>query len=274
MSGAQPQSVGSYLYCIGYSQPLAGSGYQFVTAGIAGRPARVITQGDLAAIVSDSPTDQYDVTLENVRAHEGVVEEAMQLTDVLPVSFGTVASSDQEVQERLLQAESEALRSQLEYIRSRVEMGVRAIWEQDALFAQIVAENSDLQALREQIAGTTPEETYDLRIQIGELTDAAIQRQRELDSEALLDALSPLAVDTKTNRLITDMMVLNAAFLVDKSQTQAITDQVNALQQSNAGRMIIRLVGPLPPYNFISIVLHWATPGEEVGEESSDAVTR
>ncbi|HEU0028266.1 MAG TPA: GvpL/GvpF family gas vesicle protein [Ktedonobacterales bacterium] len=274
MSGAQPQSVGSYLYCVAYSQSFTGSGSQFQATGVEGRPVRVITQGDLAAIVSDSPSDQYDVTLDNVRAHEAVVEEAMQRADVLPVSYGTVAGSDQEVQERLLQAESETLRSQLEHVRNRVEMGVRALWEQDALFAQIIAQNSDIQALREQIVGTTPEQTYDLRIQIGELTDAAIQHQREVDSAAILGELSPLAIETRTNRLITDMMIVNAAFLVDKSQMQAFTERVNALRQASAGRVTFQLAGPLPPYNFISIVVHWATPNEAASEEPSDAVTQ
>jgi hypothetical protein len=265
MSSAQSQSVGSYLYCVTYSQPFTGSGSSFQTTGIAGRPARLVTSGDLAAIVSDSPSDQYDVTLENVHAHEGVIEEAMRRADVLPVSFGTVASSDQEVQERLLRDEAEELRAQLERIRNRVEMGVKALWEQEALFAQIATEYSDIQALRDQIVGTTPEQTYDLRIQLGELTNTAIERQREQDATTILDTLSPLAVDTRTNKLITDMMIVNASFLVDRNQTQAFSEQVNALQQANAGRMIFQLAGPLPPYNFVMLVVRW--------EEPSDAVT-
>lgn len=272
MSDTQPQSEGSYLYCVAYSQPFAGNGAQFKATGMSGRPVRVITQGDLAAIVSDSPNDQYDVTIENVRAHEGVVEEAMQRADVLPVSFGTVAGSDQEVRERLLQSESAELHAQLEHIKNCVEMGVRALWEQEALFTYIVNGSPDIQALREQIVGTTPEETYDIRIQIGELTDAAIQSRRDQDSAALLDAISPLAVDVRTNRLITDMMIINAAFLVDKNQIQAFVNKVNALQQANVGRIIIQSAGPLPPYNFVSVVVRWMAPGEN--EEASDAVAQ
>lgn len=265
MSSTQPQNAGTYLYGVTHSQPFVGDGSKFQAQGIAGRPVRVIEQGDLAAIVSDSPSDQYDITLDNVTTHENVVEEAMQRTDVLPVSFGTVAHSDQEVRERLLQQESDDLHEQLMHTKNRVELGVKAIWDQDALFAQIAAEDSDIQALRNEIVGTTPEETYDLRLELGELTDAAIQRQREQDSAAILDALSPLAVDTRTNRLMTDMMIVNASFLVDKNQVQAFTDQVNALRQAYAGKITFQFVGPLPAYNFITIALSW--------EEPSDAVT-
>ena len=261
MSNAQPQSVGTYLYCVTRSQPFAGNGTRFQAEGIAGRSARmVVSETGLAAIVSDSPQDEYDITLENVTAHERVIEAAMQKTDVLPASFGTVAGSDQEVVDQLLRREAGELQPQLEWVTNRIEMGVKALWNQDALFSQIVAEDSTIQDLSNQIAGTTPEETYDLRIQLGELADAAIQRQRELDADAILDALSPLAVDTRTNDIITDLMIVNASFLVDRNQVQAFTDKVNALQQASDGRLTIQLAGPLPPYNFVSVVVHWEEP--------------
>jgi hypothetical protein len=243
-----------------------GNGSAFQAQGIAGRPVRVISQSGLAVLGSDSPTEEYEITLDNVTAHERVIEAAMQRADVLPVSFGMVAQDDQEVRNLLLQAEYDELREQLDHVKGRVEMGVKALWDQNALFSQIAAEVPAIQQLRDQIVGTTPEETYDLRLELGELTDQAIQRQREQDTATILDALSPLAVDTTTNPIITDMMIVNASFLVDKQQVQAFTNAVKALQQNNAGRMTLQSVGPLPPYNFVSVVVRW--------EEPSGAITQ
>jgi hypothetical protein len=265
MSGAQPQSVGSYLYCVTRSQPFAGNGSRLQVEGIAGQPARtVLSETGLAAIVSDSLQDEYDITPENVTAHERVIEAVMQQADVLPASFGTVASSDQEVLDQLLTRESGELLRQLEWVENRVEMGVKALWEQGTLFSEIAAEDSAIQELRDQIVGTSPEETYDLRLQLGELTDAAIQLKREQDAAAILDALSPLAVDSRINDIITDMMIVNASFLVERNQVQIFTDKVNALQQASSDRMTIRLAGPLPPYNFVSVVVHWEEPSSAI----------
>jgi hypothetical protein len=269
MSNAQPQqfqSMGTYLYAVTYAQPFQGAGGGLQARGIAGLPVRIVSHGDLAAIVSDSPSDQYDVTLDLVTAHEGVVEEAMQRSDVLPVSFGTVAASDQEVKERLLQSETNELHEQLQTVKNRVELGVKALWEQNFLFAQIVAEDPRIQALREQIVGTTPEQTYDVRLQLGELTDAAIQRRRQQDSQVILDAFSPLAADTRVNDIITDMMIVNAAFLVDKSQVQAFTAAVNNLQQATQGQAILQYAGPLPPYNFVRLTVHWEEPSGAIAQ--------
>lgn len=269
MSKAQSEAFGAYLYCVTYAKPFGGnggSGAGLQTQGIAGRPVRVVRQGDLAAVVSDSPLEEYDITRDNVTAHEQVIEEVMRRTDVLPVSFGTVAGSDREVRERLLQSESDELHRQLEYVKNRVELGVRALWEQDRLFAEIVAGDERIQALRDQIVGTTPEQTYDIRIQLGELTNAAIERTREQDAAAILDALSPLAMDTRTNEVITDMMVLNAAFLVDKANVQAFASKVNTLNQSYGGRMSLQYAGPLPPYSFVSVAVHWEEPSGAVAQ--------
>ena len=265
MTSPEPANVGTYLYGVTYSQPFVGDGTALHARGIAGRPVRVVRQADLAAIVSDSPSDQYDITHDNVTAHESVVEEAMARADVLPVSFGTVANNDQEVQQQLLQRESAELHEQLGRVQNRVELGVKALWVQEALFAQIAAEDGTIRELSEQIAGTTPEETYDIRLQLGEYIDAAIQNTREQDSAAILDALSPVAVDVRTNNIMTDMMIVNASFLVDKNQVQAFSDKVSTLQQAYAGRMTFQFVGPLPPYNFVTIAVQW--------EEPSDALT-
>ena len=83
--------------------------------------------------------------------------------------------------------------------------------------------------------------------------------------ELYLDALEPLAVETRLNQNQTDMMLLNAAFLVDKSQEQAFDARVQALGEAQAGRQIFRYLGPLPPYNFVDLRLQW--------EEAPDGAT-
>jgi len=52
-------------------------------------------------------------------------------------------------------------------------------------------------------------------------------------------------------------MLLNAAFLVDKSQEQAFDATVQALREAQGERQIFQYVGPLPPYNFVDIELRW-----------------
>jgi hypothetical protein len=181
----------------------------------------------------------------------------MTRSDVLPVAFGTVAESDQQVQERLLHGAADELHRALEAVRGRIELELKVLWNEERVFADIVAENDDMRALRDSLAGQPPEATRDGRIRLGELVAAALQRKSEAEAAALLEALKPLAVETRVNNNLGDMMLLNAAFLVDKSQEQAFDAKVQALGEAQAGRQIFQYVGPLPPYNFVDIRLRW-----------------
>jgi hypothetical protein len=181
----------------------------------------------------------------------------MTRSDVLPVAFGTVAESDQQVQEQLLRGAADDLHRALEEVRGRIELELKVLWNEERLFAEIMAENDDIHALRDSLADQPPEVTQYERIRLGELVAAALQRKSEAEAAALLDALEPLAVETRVNDNLGDMMLLNAAFLVDKSQEQAFDANVQALGEAQAGRQIFRYLGPLPPYNFVEIRLRW-----------------
>jgi Gas vesicle synthesis protein GvpL/GvpF len=259
MGQTSPSTTGTYIYCIARAQPFEQGGSPFTAPGIGGRdkPVRLLTSDDLAAVVSDAPRDGYDVTRENLLAHQRVITQAMTRSDVLPVSFGTVAESDQQVQEQLLHGAAGDLHRALAAVQGCIELDLKVLWNEERLFAEIRAENDDIRALRDSLAGQPPEATQYERIRLGQLVAAAIQRKSEEEAAALLDALEPLAVETRVNENQTDMMLLNAAFLVDKSQEQAFDATVQALGAAQAGRQIFQYVGPLPPYNFVDIRLQW-----------------
>ena len=258
--GQTPTSnTGTYIYCIARAQPFEQGDLPFTTPGLGGpdKPVRLLTYDDVAAVVSDATRDDYNVTRENLLAHQRVIMQAMTRSDVLPVSFGTVADRDQQIQEQLLRGAADDLHRALAEVQGCIELELKVLWNEERLFAEIMAENDDIRALRDNLAGQPPEATQYERIQLGERVAAAIQRKSEAEAAALLEALEPLAVATRVNENQTDMMLLNAAFLVDKSQEQAFDAKVQALGEAQAGRQIFQYVGPLPPYNFVDIRVDW-----------------
>jgi len=168
-----------------------------------------------------------------------------------------VARDDQDVREKLLRREHDALLEHLAYVHERVELELKLLWNRDRLFAEIAEERDDIRRLRDVVTNRPPDSAYFERIQLGELTNAAIIEKRERDAEAILDELSPLAVDVQVNRLLTDMMVLNASFLVDKGRVKEFDREVQRLGELHAERLIFQYLGPLPPYSFISISVSW-----------------
>ena len=249
--------MGTYVYCVGNAESFGPSRSSLSGQGVGGPDVRTVEYGGLAAVVSDAPKTGYDITRDNLMAHQRVVEESMRHSDVLPVAFGTVARDDQDVREKLLRREHDELQEYLAYVQGRVELGLKALWNRDRLFAEIVAERGDIRSLRDLLADRPPDSAYFERIQLGELTNAAIVEKRDYDAEAILESLRPLAVDLQENRLLTDMMILNVSFLVDRDQIETFDAQVQQLGELHADRLVFQYVGPLPPYSFVNINVSW-----------------
>jgi hypothetical protein len=209
------------------------------------------------AIVSEAPLAALNITRDNLLAHQRVIDAAMRHADILPVAFGTVARDDREVREKLLLREHDGLQEHLAYVQGRAELGLKVLWNRDALFEEVVAERDDIRALRDRVANRPPDTAYFERIQLGELTNAAIAEKRGRDAAIVLDGLRPLAVDLEENRLLTDLMIVNASFLVDRDRIDDFDARVRRLGAVHADRLVFQYVGPLPPYSFVNISVSW-----------------
>jgi hypothetical protein len=253
-----PQSetpIGKYMYCIIRSPDPR----RFTTLGIGERGDVVHTVHfeDLAAVVSDSPVVEYDSSRRNMMAHTLVLEEVMRDFTILPVRFGTVAPSVEAIQEKLLKRRFGEFHGLLQEMEGRVELGLKAFWYEDVIFQEIVKENPPIRRLRDSLTGRPSEETYYERIRLGEMIEAAMWKKRDEDAEKILTALRLLVRETQTNKVIMDRMVLNAAFLVDEARQAEFDAAMEKLDQEMGKRLIFKYVGPVPPYNFVNIVVAW-----------------
>lgn len=259
-SNAPVAPTGSYIYCIVPAQPLAHAKRPTKVAGVGGEqsPVRIVRSDDLAAVVSDVAVKRFDISRQNLLAHERVIQEVMARVDVLPCGFGTVAASDEAIREDLLRPRRDELLSQLDRVRGHVEIGLMVLWERERLLADIVDENEHIRRKRDALAGQPQDTAYYERMSLGQAVAAAIEQRREREAAALLADLQPLSTESRVNSIISDMMILNAAFLVERDRIPAFDERVGELTEASAGRQVFRYARPLPPYNFVGIT---PTPG-------------
>src|SRR5207237_8016462 len=88
-------------------------------------PAEISTvhYKDIAAVVSDTPIEVLDATRENVLAHERVNEAVMRYQTVIPMSFGTVFKTRDDIVE-LLRGAHGAFQDVLSKMQNQVESGL------------------------------------------------------------------------------------------------------------------------------------------------------
>jgi hypothetical protein len=245
----------TYVYGVAPAEPFRNGSPRLRTPGIGGRGdlVRTIEFEDLVAVVSDVPGLRFDLSRENLLDHQRVLEEVLNRSDVLPFSFGTVAESDEEVRESLLRDGFHALHEQLAYIRGCVELEVKVFWDPERLFTEIAEENDDVRALRDAVAQLPEEAAYMEKITLGQLTQTEIDLKSEWEAEGALDVLAPYAIEVVQAPNLTETMLLNAAFLVERSREAEFDAVVTAFGEAQAGRLILHYVGPLPPYSFINL---------------------
>jgi hypothetical protein len=243
-----PPEHGTYLYCLAWTASLPDAKALKGTGLGAGGSLRFIAHEDISAVVGDAPPGEIQASRRNIRAHEEVVEEVLQHSDVLPVRFGLVASDDQEIRDQLLARQYRSLSTQLERVRGRVELVLKASWDEGQLFDELRRANPDL-AAQSRAEGMS----LDDKIEIGRRVEEAIATLREEESERLVDELRPLASDLEMLPHTSELMFLNAAFLVDRKKVEEFDKQVERLAERQPGRLTLKYVGPLPPYDFVSL---------------------
>ncbi len=222
-------------------------------AGIGGAEVHLIRDGEIAAIVSDIDPQGLELGREAMTAHARVLEGAVAASTVLPMRFGVVMADEQAVRRELLDSHGRELRAQLEELSGKVELRLRATYEEDRLMREAVAQDPEILRVRDSLRGMPEDATYYARIQLGELVAAAVQRTRQADADEILGELSPLAVAVEAGEPGHERVALNASFLVARERIAEFDKRVDEIGRAQAGRLRFKYTGPLPPHTFVAL---------------------
>lgn len=251
---------GKYVYCIIECDEQRRS---FGPTGIGGRGDEVYTvhlQG-LAAVVSDTPVIVYDPTRENALTHEHVNEMVMREFTVIPMSFGAIFRTEDDVRE-FIKDTSDALRDVLHQMRDKIEFGLKVNWDPEVAVKEVEEQSEEIRRLKEEILSNRLASTYFARMQLGRLVEQALADKQDTYVREIYDHLRDCAVASRHNRPIGDKMILNAAFLVERDKQLEFDHAVQDIAQQYQGQLRFKYTGPWPPYNFVNIRLKLEREGE------------
>jgi hypothetical protein len=218
-------------------------------AGVEGSEVRGVEHGGLAALTS-RVTGGALAAAREVRAHWRVLDEASKNATVLPVRFGTVLESDDDVRARLLEPNADNLAALLEEIAGCVQLTVKGDYKEDALMREVVRRSPAVAELRERIRSLPDAASYYDRIRLGELVAAEVAGRRSDDTRQALETLRPQAVAAKEEEPTHPNAAFNLAFLIEREKEPAFSKSVGDLADELGDRVDLRYVGPLPPYSF------------------------
>ncbi|MDI6869285.1 MAG: GvpL/GvpF family gas vesicle protein [Coprothermobacterota bacterium] len=244
---------GQYLYCIIET----GEARNFGRIGIGGRgdPVITIAYRDLSAVVSSVPMNKYVVSKETMIAHEKVIETVMKDYTVLPVRFYSVAPNAEEIR-NLLRKRYYEFKKLLRELDNKVEFGLKAIWkEMDLIFKEIVEEIEGNKVTRDTVTAGLGEDIGQDKAALSRRVKLALEEKKAKEREVLLLPLRKVCSDFCLNTTYGDDMIMNAAFLVDRTREREFDSRVEELGVQYGERIEFKYVGPAPPYSFVNIVV-------------------
>jgi len=244
---------GHYIYCIVGTSEARNFGP--IGIGDRGDPVTTIAYKDLGAVVSSIPMTKYVVSKETMISHEKVIEAVMKDHALLPVRFYTVAPNAEEIRS-LLRRRYLEFKKLLRELDNKVELGLKAFWrDMNAISQQIVNESGQIKVLRTKMIGCSAKEAGQDKGAVSEMLKQALEHKKAKERETLLQLLRQLSSDSCLNMTYGDDMLMNAAFLVDRSREKEFDGEVEELAARYNGRIEFKYVGPVPPYSFVNIVV-------------------
>lgn len=202
-----------------------------------------ITHGEVALVVENIRESERPVTPANILLHDKVVEALWKRGPVLPLQFGVLLSSREEVI-GILHIYSNTLKKRLENLRGKVELAVKVFrdppeGETKCSFAddRVLKPGEYMQRLRDRYGDNLP---------VG-------QETRQITS-ALHRFFLKASVRGNYRTLRTARLVFDGSYLVSEKNVSAFKKQAEHIEIAYENIQLF-VTGPWPPYSFCELDL-------------------
>lgn len=246
----QASKSGRYLYAV-----VAGSEERtYGPFGINGGRVYAISDGRVAAVVSDVPNVKIRPERRNLAAQQEVLRRLMAESTVLPMSFGIIADSSTAVR-RILSLNRKGFLEQLQRVAGKVEMGLRVAWDVPNIFEYFVNTHPELRVARDRFLGTHREPTQEDKIEVGRMFDRILNEDREAHTGKVEEVLFPHCYEIQQNPCRNEREVMNLACLVGREAQEEFESAMFEAAGLFDNNFSFDYNGPFAPHNFVDIDL-------------------
>ncbi|HEY2353807.1 MAG TPA: GvpL/GvpF family gas vesicle protein [Gaiellaceae bacterium] len=229
----------SALYLYGVTRP------RELPQRLSDRGLFLLAHEERAAIVSELDASPVQPSRHNLLAHADAVEEMHETGVVLPARFGTVLDDEDAARELLALPDIELL---LERHRDNSELTLKGTYE-ETILAEMTR---SLEPLRDAYRRAP---TLEAGLALGEAVTAALSDRRARDLDTVVRRIEGLAEQIVVSEPLGEYGALDLALLVRRDAVAPLEAALEELTKELSPPLHLRLVGPLPPYSFVSLEL-------------------
>lgn len=265
----QPKSKNA-IYVYGFIPAGEAKETSFDIEGIDGNELFLLSCGDISAVASYVERDAFSEERlehlfqdpqwlqEKANHHHKTLLELYGKFTVLPLKFCTIFHDVKGI-EAEVSSKDDQLKILFGLLENKEEWSVKIYSQKDLLRQHLLAENSRVHSLHEEMDKASPGKKFFLKKRIEQEIEKEALKETELIIGKLYRKLTLLSVrDLKKNlwsRQVTgreEEMAFNYSFLLEKEKIKDFKDEVIKFQREfgNIG-IKAELTGPWPPYDFL-----------------------
>ena len=224
--------------------------------GIAGADINTVSFENISAIVCDINRIELVADQSNAIAYAGVIETLAHHFTLLPVRFGSVMESDAAII-HMLKKNYNDIQQNLLKVENKYEFGLKIFCESEKLKAELISKseaNVKTSALHAtEINNSVYRDWVNKKLKEHRLEELLVTYVDSVISE-IKGNLDRLKAVNKFKKIVTETMIIDAVFLLDKERKDLLVETVGELQNQHAGLTFV-LTGPWPPYNFVDFTV-------------------
>ncbi len=224
--------------------------------GISGAKLEVVSCERIAAVVCSVQKNAVVTDRSGTLEYAGLVDNLSKEFTLLPVRFGSVMESNDEIR-KMLQKNYKEIEKNLLKVEGRVEFGLKVFCDPEKLQARFNAKGeAEIKTVDNTVKGQNNsvfkdyvnKKLIEYRIEESLLSYVNSVIQEITECCAGLEAIS------KYKKMPSPTNIIDALFLIDKEMTDQLIRLVKDLQTRYPDLNFI-LTGPWPPYNFVDITI-------------------
>lgn len=219
-------------------------------------PLRSVRFNDIAIVAKEVVEWKVDASdkiglLKRLVIYQKVLEEIMQRQLIIPMKFGTVVDSEDDIQV-ILEKNYELFRQALHGMEDKVEITLVISWKLQEQLKKIAEKSAVIQKMQKEakISGDG-----NLLIVIGKNLDNELNELRCHIASEIITILAMVKNVRVNHEKLEDNIVLNASFLIARSDLDIFMKHIYQLDERFDKELNFKCLYPLPPYSFQTILV-------------------
>ncbi len=154
----------------------------------------------------------------------------------------------------------------LRTFENMVEINVKCTWKNiDTIFKEIEQDNAAFKKIKQDLKKESDLNIKNKkRAEAGKMVQEELHKKNENEAESMMNAFKRATYDYRQNKITSDAMFFNTAFLMNSGREKEIDNIISDIGEEYKDRIDFSYTGPMPIFNFIDLKIFpekWETLG-------------